>query len=119
MPIEIKPNTVGQDIANDERKDMLISYHENFFHLIPCGSTTDIIPEYFKTRHPFEDDMVLQKRWSKTPRVKWADYITRQPTLNEIKQWYLQFPECNWAAITGVTFVVLDADTQEACDFCE
>ena len=119
MPIEIKPDSVGQDIQNDERKDMLISYHENFFHLIPCGSTTDVIPEYFKSRHPFEDDIVLQKRWSKTPRVKWADYTKKQPTLNEVKQWYLQYPECNWAAITGITFVVLDADTQEACEFCE
>jgi hypothetical protein len=54
MPIEIKPNTVGQDIANDERKDMLMSYHENNFHLIPCGSTNDIIPEYFKSRHPLK-----------------------------------------------------------------
>ena len=70
MPIEIKPNSLGQDIQQDERKDMLMSYHENYFHLIPCGSNTDIIPEYFKSRHPFEDDIVLQKRWSKTPRVK-------------------------------------------------
>ena len=78
-----------------------------------------VIPDYFKTRHPYEDDDVLVKRWAKTPRVKWADYIQKQAHLKEIKQWYLQFPNCNWAAVTGINFVVLDADTQEACDFCE
>ena len=86
---------------------MLVSFYENNFHLIPCGSKTDVIPDYFKTRHPYEDDDVLVKRWAKTPRVKWADYIQKQAHLKEIKQWYLQFPNCNWAAVTGINFVVL------------
>ena len=74
------------------RRDMLISYYENNFHLIPCGSRTDVIPDYFKQRHPNEEEDVLIKRWSKTPRVKWLNISTKQPTLKEIKQWYLQFP---------------------------
>ena len=119
MALDLKFNLVGDDIHDEDRKDMLISYYENNFHLIPCGSRNDVVPDYFKGRHPNEEDDVLIKRWSKTPRVKWADYIKKQPTKQEIKQWYLQFPNCNWAVVTGITFVVLDADTQEACDFVE
>ncbi len=119
MALDLKFNLVGDDIHNEERKDMLVSYYENNFHLIPCGSRNDLVPDYFKARHPNEEEDILIKRWSKTPRVKWADYITKQPTKQEIKQWYLQFPNCNWAVVTGITFVVLDADTQEACDFVE
>ena len=104
---------------NDSRREMLISFYENHFHLIPCGSRSDTIPDYFKRRHQYEEDNILIKRWSKTPRVKWSNYIETQPTLKEIKEWYLQFPGCNWAAITGINFVVLDADTQEACEFVE
>ena len=117
--MELHLNKKGEEILGNKRKEMLVSFYENNFHLIPCGSKTDVIPDYFKTRHPYEDDDVLVKRWAKTPRVKWANYIEKQAHLKEIKQWYLQFPNCNWAAVTGINFVVLDADTQEACDFCE
>ena len=119
MSLDLKFNLVGDEIDNNGRRDMLISYYENNFHLIPCGSRGDVIPDYFKQRHPNEEEDVLIKRWSKTPRVKWLEHITKQPTLKEIKQWYLQFPGCNWAVVTGITFVVLDADSQEACDFVE
>ena len=119
MALELKPNLRGEDIHDKDRRDMLVSYYENNFHLIPCGSKTDIVPDYFKRRHPNEEDDVIAKRWSKTPRVKWSEYITKQPSIQEIKQWYLQFPNCNWAVVTGISFVVLDADTQEACDFVE
>jgi len=119
MPIDLNLNTKGEEIMDQSRKEMLMSFYENHFHLIPCGSKTDTIPDYFKRRHQYEEDDVLIKRWSKTPRVKWSNYIEKQPTLKEIKQWYLQFPTCNWAAITGINFVVLDADTQEACEFVE
>jgi hypothetical protein len=117
--LDLNLNKKGEEIVGNPRKEMLLSFYENNFHLIPCGSKTDDIPDYFKKRHSNEEDSVLVKRWAKTPRVKWADYIHKQPHLKEIKQWYLQFPNCNWAAVTGINFVVLDADTQEAADFCE
>ena len=119
MAIDLNLNTKGEDVKGRSRKEMLVSFYENNFHLIPCGSKSDVIPDYFKRRHQYEEDEVLVKRWSKTPRVKWSNYIEKQPHLKEIKEWYLQFPNCNWAAITGINFVVLDADTQEACDFVE
>ena len=119
MALDLNFGLVGDDIIDKERRNMLTSYYENNFHLIPCGSRTDTIPDYFKAKHPNEEEDVLIKRWSKTPRVKWSNYTTTQPTMQEIKQWYLKFPNCNWAVVTGITFVVLDADTQEACDFVE
>ena len=119
MGIEFNADRTGADIQDNLRKEMLVSFYEHNFHLIPCGAKTDNIPDYFRNRHSGETEEVLAKRWSKTPRVKWADYITKQPTLAEIKEWYKRFPNCNWAAITGINFVVLDADTQEACDFVE
>lgn len=68
--MELHLNTKGEDILGNKRKEMLVSFYENNFHLIPCGSKTDVIPDYFKTRHPYEEDDVLLKRWAKTPRVK-------------------------------------------------
>jgi len=119
MSLDLQFNLVGDEIDAKSRKDMLVSYYENNFHLIPCGSRDDVIPDYFKARHPNEEEDILIKRWSKTPRVKWSDYITRQPSKGDIGNWYRQFPKCNWAVVTGITFVVLDADSQEACDFVE
>jgi hypothetical protein len=56
MALELKPNLRGEDIHDKDRRDMLVSYYENNFHLIPCGSKTDIVPDYFKRRHPNEED---------------------------------------------------------------
>jgi hypothetical protein len=103
----------------DTRQNLVKTYWENGCHLIPCGSTKDFIPEYFRKKHPFEDDFGLARKWAKTPRVKWSEYITKQPSKEEVAQWFKQFPGCNWAVVTGVSFVVLDADTHEACVFVE
>ena len=45
--------------------------------------------------------------------------FNKQAHLKEIKQWYLQFPNVIGQLSQELHFVVLDADTQEACDFCE
>tara|TARA_A100001515_G_scaffold134852_1_gene125341 strand:+ start:2035 stop:4002 length:1968 start_codon:yes stop_codon:yes gene_type:complete len=104
---------------DDKPKDLIKKYWADGCHLIPCGSTRDPIPEYFRKKHPFEDDFGLARKWAKTPRVKWSEYIKRKPNKSDITNWYQKFPNCNWAAITGINFVVLDADTYDACMFVE
>ena len=73
MGLDLNPNLKGEDIRDKERRDMLVSYYENNFHLIPCGSKEDNVPDYFKHRHPNEQEDVIAKRWSKTPRVRSAN----------------------------------------------
>ena len=84
MGLDLNPNLKGEDIRDKERRDMLVSYYENNFHLIPCGSKEDNVPDYFKHRHPNEQEDVIAKRWSKTTRTHrllGADYETVQAHL--------------------------------------
>lgn len=49
---------------------------------------------------------------SKIPAVAWREFLRRDPTEEELATWRRQFPNCNWAAITGIDFVVLDIDAR-------
>ena len=37
MAIDLNLNTKGEDVKGRSRKEMLVSFYENNFHLIPCG----------------------------------------------------------------------------------
>ena len=119
MPLLLNENKTQENVSDESKQEMLWSFWEEGFHLIPCGSRNEIIPEYFRKRHPFESDEVLAAKWAKTPRVKWETYQRRQPTQDELREWLTRYPGANWAAITGITFVVLDCDSQEAVEFVE
>ena len=119
MPLVLNPDSKLENFSDEAKAEMLWSFWEEGFHLIPCGSRTEIIPEYFRKRHPFESDEVLAAKWAKTPRVKWETYQRRQPTQEELREWLVRYPGANWAAITGITFVVLDCDSTEAVEFVE
>ena len=119
MPLILNPDSKLENFSDEAKAEMLWSFWEEGFHLIPCGSRTEIIPEYFRKRHPFESDEVLAAKWAKTPRVKWETYQRRQPTQEELREWLVRYPGANWAAITGITFVVLDCDSTEAVEFVE
>ena len=63
---------------------------------------------------PLDTEDELKAKWAKTPRVKWQHYQKIQPSQDEIKQWHSQYPLANWAAITGITFAVVDIDCATA-----
>ena len=119
MALKLNANQTWEQLAKETKDEMLESFWEHGLHLIPCGSKQDFIPEYFRSKHPFETEEEVKMRWSKTPRVKWSDYQRRQPTEEELTNWLKIYPGANWAALTGINFVVLDADSQEAVDFIE
>ena len=119
MSLILNENKSWENISEEARQEMIWSFWEEGFHLIPCGSRNEAIPEYFRKRHPFEDDDKLSAKWAKTPRVKWETYQRRQPTQEELREWLARYPGANWAAITGITFVVLDCDSEEAVKFVE
>ena len=119
MPLLLNPDSELEIFSDEAKSEMLWSFWEEGFHLIPCGSRNEIIPEYFRKRHPFESDEVLAAKWAKTPRVKWETYQRRQPTQDEMREWLARYQGANWAAITGITFVVLDCDSTEAVEFVE
>jgi len=119
MPLVLNADSELENFSDEAKAEMLWSFWEEGFHLIPCGSRKEIIPEYFRKRHPFESDEVLAAKWAKTPRVKWETYQRRQPTQEELRDWLARYPGANWAAITGITFVVLDCDSTEAVEFVE
>ena len=109
----------GENITPGDKGDFLHEMWEHGLHLIPCGSPTETVPMYFRSRHPFDTDDVLKSRWAKTPRVKWTHYQKIQPSEKEITEWHQQYPQANWAAITGISFVVVDADSVDAVTWVE
>ena len=119
MSLILNANQTWEDISKEAKDEMLDSYWEHGFHLIPCGSKEEYIPEYFRKRHTFDTEEEIKSRWAKAPRVKWEAFQRTQPTREEMNDWLDKFPKANWAALTGINFVVLDADSQEAVDFIE
>jgi len=119
MSLILNANQTWEDISKEAKDEMLDSYWEHGFHLIPCGSKEEYIPEYFRKRHTFDTEEEIKSRWAKAPRVKWEAFQRTQPTREEMNDWIEKFPKSNWAALTGINFVVLDADSQEAVDFIE
>jgi hypothetical protein len=107
----------GQEITNEQKGDWLHDMWEHGLHIIPCGSPHEIVPAYYRKRHPFDDELALKSKWAKTPRINWSHYQNIQPSDQEIQQWHEQYPQANWAAITGISFVVIDADSDEAVDW--
>ena len=66
----------------------------------------------------------LDRGWSiipikpegKRPAIKWREYQVRQPTHEEVEQWWTQWPDYDIAIITGAIsgVVVVDCDNDDA-----
>jgi hypothetical protein len=119
MPSFLPSGVNGSELAPEAKLELLHDMWENGMHIIPCGSPTEAVPQYFRTRHPFDTEDALKAKWAKTPRVKWQHYQKIQPSREEIQQWHNQYPSANWAAITGITFAVVDVDKEEAVEWVE
>ena len=119
MPSFLPSGVNGSELAPEAKLELLHDMWENGMHIIPCGSPTEAVPQYFSTRHPFDTEDALKAKWAKTPRVKWQHYQKIQPSREEIQQWHNQYPSANWAAITGITFAVVDVDKEEAVEWVE
>lgn len=52
----------------------------------------------------------------KTPLVKWTEFQSRRPTVEEVITWWLKWPNANIGLITGQIndLTVIDCDSQEA-----
>ena len=119
MPSFLPSGVNGSELAPEAKLELLHDMWENGMHIIPCGSPTEAVPQYFSTRHPFDTEDALKAKWAKTPRVKWQHYQKIQPSREEIQRWHTQYPSANWAAITGITFAVVDVDKDEAVEWVE
>jgi hypothetical protein len=58
--------------------------------------------------------VVAVAKGEKRPLVRWQTFQTRQPSLDEIRQWFRRWPDANVAIVTGRLsgLVVLDIDPQ-------
>ena len=56
----------GQEITHEEKGDWLHDMWEHGLHIIPCGSPHEIVPAYYRKRHPFDDELALKAKWAKT-----------------------------------------------------
>jgi hypothetical protein len=50
----------------------------------------------------------------KRPLIEWRPYQERQPTLEEVDEWWTDWPEANIALVVGRGIVVVDLDGPEA-----
>jgi|SRR5215472_4900898 len=53
----------------------------------------------------------------KTPLVKWAEFMQRAPTYDEMQFWLQEYPDCNWAIVCGNGIGCGDVDDQSAADW--
>ena len=53
---------------------------------------------------------------TKRPAIRWKEYQTRQPTHEEVEQWFTTWPDANIAVVTGEVsgIVIVDCDNDEA-----
>lgn len=53
---------------------------------------------------------------TKRPAIKWMEYQDRQPTADEVTDWFEKFPNANIAVVTGSVsgVVIVDCDNEEA-----
>lgn len=60
-------------------------------------------------------------RKCKTPLIKWKEFQTRLPTVEEVSRWFDQSPAPNIGIVTGEisNLVVFDLDSKSAEDFAE
>ena len=118
MPFFLEEHS-GEDISPEAKEEMLLMMWEWGMHIIPCGSPSEMVPQYFRNRNPFAEEDELKRKWAKTPRMNWRNYQKIQPSREEITQWHKQYPHANWAAITGINFVVVDSDSNESTQWIQ
>ena len=118
MPFFLEEHS-GEDISPEAKEEMLFMRWEWGMHIIPCGSPSEMVPQYFRNRNPFAEEDELKRKWAKTPRMNWRNYQKIQPSREEITQWHKQYPHANWAAITGINFVVVDSDSNESTQWIQ
>lgn len=53
---------------------------------------------------------------TKRPAIKWMEYQHRQPTADEVTDWFEKFPDANIAVVTGSVsgVVIVDCDNEDA-----
>lgn len=53
---------------------------------------------------------------TKRPAIRWKEFQTRQPTHEEVEQWFTTWPDANIAVVTGEVsgVVIVDCDNDEA-----
>ena len=118
MPFFLEEHS-GEDISPEAKEEMLLMMWEWGMHIIPCGSPSEMVPQYFRNRNPFAEEDELKRKWAKTPRMNWRNYQKIQPSREEITQWHKEYPHANWAAITGINFVVVDSDSNESTQWIQ
>ena len=118
MPFFLEEHS-GEDISPEAKEEMLLMMWEWGMHIIPCGSPSEMVPQYFRNRNPFAEEDELKRKWAKTPRMNWRNYQKIQPSREEITQWHKQYPHAHWAAITGINFVVVDSDSNESTQWIQ
>ena len=57
----------------------------------------------------------------KFPKIKWKQYQTELPSIEQIEQWWAEYPKADISLVTGRLsgIVIFDADGQKALDYLE
>ena len=93
--------------------------NEAGLHVFPLGSPFETPPKWFVEGRCGGDMQKAVNDWAKSPRFSWKKYQTVAPADADIEQWTKQYPGANWAIVTGVRVVVIDADSRDAVQFIE
>lgn len=111
-----EPQAAIQPQRSESKLNGALALREMGLHPFPLGSPHDELTEKLIQRFGSEEE--ARKQWPKTPRIPWAEYQTRQPTEDEVRNWFTKWPNANIAIVTGIQFDVVDADSEKAVEWC-
>ena len=93
-------------------KEIALGYLRHGFSIIPLISPSMILKQLSK------EELI---RKCKSPIVKWKEFQTRHPTVEEVSSWFDKWPHANIGIVTGEisNLVVFDLDSESAEEFAE
>ena len=63
MPFFLEEHS-GEDISPEAKEEMLLMMWEWGMHIIPCGSPSEMVPQYFRNRNPcFAQHSIAHVAW--------------------------------------------------------
>ncbi len=109
----------GQNAQLPDTTSIAWHLNEQGLSVIPLGSPFEEPPHWFTQHRCDGDRQKAQKEWPKTPRIQWKAFQQQAPTDQQLEQWTRNWPNTNWAIVTGQPVIVVDADSPAAVDWLE
>jgi len=95
--------------------DYALELWEYGYNVIPLGDPSSP-PSSLCIERAGGDMTKAIEQWPKTPRIAWKQYLNNPADDDQLRIWWLQWPNANIGILTG-NISVVDADSADAVEF--